>query len=564
MSSTSGPALRDLAGIAREMGIPEGYYHPYGPGRGKIDPRFLNDIPPASRKGRARYVLVSGMTPTPAGEGKTTTSVGLAMAFSRLGLRSVVTVRQPSMGPVFGIKGGGAGGGCSTIEPSTVLNLHLTGDIHAVAAAHNLLAAAIDNSLYHGNPLGIDPLSVTWSRVLDINDRALRHVVVGLGGPGSGVPRESRFEIAVASEIMAILALARSWEDLSRRISAITFGRNRSGTPLLTSDLKVDGAMAAILKEALWPNLMQTREGTPAVIHGSPFANIAHGNSSVIGDQVALEVADVVVTEAGFGSDLGGEKFFDIKCRVLGRGPDAAVLVVTTRGLRMHGGVGKVRSGRALPPEIFVSDPEAVRKGLPNMERHIGILKTFGVPVVVAINSLSGDSPEEVRLIRDAALRSGAFGATVATHFEKGGEGATDLARSVLDAANSSSGTYAPLYSLDAASEEKVMAIATRIYGAASVSWSEGARQELERISGSPASRFPVCIAKTWASLSHDPALLGAPEGYVFPIREVRVLSGAGFVLAIAGETQTMPGLPSDPAFSRVKLLSDGTIMGIL
>jgi len=564
LSQAAVHTCRDLSDIAREMGLPEGVYHPYGPGRGKIDPRFLNEEIRSSGGKKSRYVLVSGMTPTPAGEGKTTTSIGLSMGFGRLGLRSVVTLRQPSMGPVFGIKGGGAGGGRSTIEPSTVLNLHLTGDIHAVAAAHNLLAAAIDNSLHHGNPLDIDPLSITWSRVLDVNDRSLRHVVIGLGGPGNGVPRESRFEIAVSSEIMAILALSFSWEDLSRRISAISFGRTRSGTLLLASDLKVDGAMAAILREAFWPNLMQTREGTPAIIHGSPFANIAHGNSSVVGDQVALETADIVVTEAGFGSDLGGEKFFDIKCRVLGRGPDTAVLVVTTRGLRMHGGVGEIRSGRALPPELFVANPEAVRKGLPNMERHIGILKTFGVPVVVAINSLSGDSPLEHELIREGAMRAGAFGAIVSTHFEEGGEGARDLARCVLDAADTGPFAYRPLYDLEDSPEKKIDTIATRIYGAEKVSWSENAISEMGRIDGTPSARFPVCIAKTWASLSHDPRLIGAPSGFVFPIREVRVMAGAGFILAIAGDTQTMPGLPSDPAFSRISLSPDGVIAGII
>lgn len=564
MSSPPGPVLRDLSGIAREMGVPDGFYHPFGPGRGKIDPRFLEAAPPVPEHGRARYILVSGMTPTPAGEGKTTTSIGLAMAFGALGLRSVVTLRQPSMGPVFGIKGGGAGGGRSTVEPSTVLNLHLTGDIHAVAAAHNLLSAAIDNSLYHGNPLEIDPFSITWNRVLDVNDRALRKIVVGLGGPGFGVPRESRFEIAVASEIMAILSLARSWDDLSRRISAISFGRNRRGEPLLTRDLKVDGAMAALLREAFWPNLMQTCEGTPAVIHGSPFANIAHGNSSVIGDQVALETADVVVTEAGFGSDLGGEKFFDIKCRVLGRGPDAAVLVVTMRGLRMHGGVGPVRSGRALPRELYQANPEAVGKGVANMERHIAILRSFGVPVVVAINALPGDSPEETELVREAALRSGASGAVVSTHFAEGSAGALALAEEVLRVAESGSASYLPCYRLEDSPEEKVTRIATGIYGARSVEWSPSAEKELGRIAGTPAALYPVCIAKTWASLSHDPALLGAPSGYLFPVRELRVLSGAGFLLAISGETQTMPGLPGDPAFSRVGFSRDGVITGII
>ncbi len=554
------PSLRDLTDIARDLGIPPSHYHPYGPGRGKIDPRFLGTNPGK----KARYILVSGMTPTPAGEGKTTTSIGLSMGLEKLGLRSVVTLRQPSMGPVFGIKGGGAGGGRSTIEPSTVLNLHLTGDIHAVAAAHNLLAAAIDNSLYHGNPLEIDPLSVTWSRVVDINDRSLRRIVVGLGGPGFGIPRESRFEIAVSSEIMAILALSRSWEELSVRLSSITFGRSRDGRLLRASDLGVDGAMAALLREALWPNLMQTQEGTPAIIHGSPFANIAHGNSSVLGDLVALETADAVVTEAGFGSDLGGEKFFDIKCRISGRGPDVAVLVVTTRGLRMHGGVGQVRSGRALPPELYVANPAAVRAGIPNMERHVAILRGFGVPVVVAINRLDGDSPEEHAAIASAARKAGAADAVVSTHFAEGGKGAESLARAVLDAAESGQSSWKPLYELSDSPEKKIEMVATRIYGAGSLSWSDSARSELDRISGTPAAEFPVCIAKTWASLSHDPSKLGAPSGFVFPVREIRILSGAGFLLAIAGETQTMPGLPRDPAYSRVSLSPDGTITGIV
>ncbi|MGC8500756.1 MAG: formate--tetrahydrofolate ligase [Leptospirillia bacterium] len=553
-------SLRDLSGIAREMGVPDGAFHPYGPGRGKIDPRFVGE----EGKKKARYILVSGMTPTPAGEGKTTTSIGLAMGLTRLGLRSVVTLRQPSMGPVFGIKGGGAGGGRSTVEPSSVLNLHLTGDIHAVAAAHNLLAAAIDNSLHHGNPLGIDALAVSWGRVVDLNDRALRRVVVGLGGPGFGIPRESRFEIAVASEIMAILALSVSWEDLARRISSVTFGRTREGKPLTAADLRVDGAMTALLREALWPNLMQTCEGTPAIVHGSPFANIAHGNSSVLGDRVALATADCVVTEAGFGSDLGGEKFFDIKCRVLGRGPDVAVLVVTARGLRMHGGVGDVRQGRALPAELARPNLPALVAGLPNMVRHVGILRQFGVPVVVAINSGEGDSDAEIGAIREAAVGAGARDAVVSTHFRDGGEGARGLASAVCEAATGGKAEYRPLYPLEMPLREKVETVATRIYGAGSVVWSDGAKAELARIEKTDAARFPVCIAKTWASLSHDPSLKNAPEGFAFPVRELRVLSGAGFVLAIAGETQTMPGLPSDPAFARIGLTAEGEIAGIL
>ena len=553
----------DLSRVAQDLGIPVESFHPYGPGRGKIDPRFVEKTP----RRPSRYILVSGMTPTPAGEGKTTTSIGLAMGLSHLGKKSVVTLRQPSMGPVFGIKGGGAGGGRSTVEPSSVLNLHLTGDIHAVAAAHNLLAAAIDNSLHHGNPLDIDPLTVSWSRVVDLNDRALRRVVVGLGGPGFGIPREGRFEIAVASEIMAILALSLSWEDLGKRISRVTFGRTRQGKPLTAADLLVDGAMTALLREALWPNLMQTSEGTPAIIHGSPFANIAHGNSSVLGDRVALATADCVVTEAGFGSDLGGEKFFDIKCRVLGRGPDVAVLVVTARGLRMHGGVGEVRQGRALPPELSRPNLPALREGLANMVRHVGILRQFEVPVVVAINSGEGDSEEEVRAIREAALSCGAFDAVVSTHFLEGGAGAKDLAAAVLAASGDPNGEtrpLRPLYPLEMPVDEKIVTIATKIYGAGSVVWSEGAKADLARIAKTEAAAFPVCIAKTWASLSHDPALKNSPSGFAFPIREIRVLSGAGFVLAIAGETQTMPGLPSDPAFARIGLTAEGEIAGIL
>lgn len=555
-----------LDSLAASMGVPQSHYHAFGPGRGKIDPRYLPGPPRLTSAlfSEPLYVLVTGMTPTPLGEGKTTTSIGLSMALNRLGVRTAVSIRQPSMGPVFGIKGGGAGGGLSTIEPSEVLNFHLTGDIHAVGIAHNLMASAIDNEIHHGNRLEIDPLSVNWPRVVDLNDRVLRKVIVGLGGKGNGMPRESRFDITVSSEIMAILALSRSYEDLSERLSSISFGMSRSGTLLKASDLAVEGSLSAILREAFWPNLMETSEGTLAIVHGSPFANIAHGNSSVIGDLAGLNGAECVVTEAGFGADLGGEKFFDIKCQVLGRGPNVAVLVATAKSLRMHGGLADTVAGKPIPEVLDQSDPASVRKGMSNLTRQIRNVLRFGVPVIVAINAHPGDSEEEWQIIRELSVEAGAHDAVVAWHFRDGSLGALDLARKVLEVARSRTGDFQPLYELGDAPEEKIRKVATGMYGAGEVLFSPKARKSLEDVSRFGAERFPVCIAKTWASLSHDPTRKGSPEGYPFPVEEIRYATGARFITAIAGDIQTMPGLPSRPAFRKIRLNEEGRVEGMV
>ncbi|MHB1729961.1 MAG: formate--tetrahydrofolate ligase, partial [Leptospirillum sp.] len=549
-------------------GVPSDRFHRFGPGRAKIDPRYLpspsSEISAGSKNpSSSLYVLVTGMTPTPLGEGKTTTSIGLSMAMNRIGCRTVVTIRQPSMGPVFGIKGGGAGGGKSTIEPMDVLNLHLTGDIHAVSAAHNLLASAIDNDLCHGNATRIDPLSIHYPRVVDLNDRPLRKVVIGLGGRANGIPRETEFSIAVSSEVMAILALSRDYADLSSRLSKITVGSDVDGRPVTARDLGVDGAMSALLREAFWPNLMATCEGTPAIVHGSPFANIAHGNSSVIGDWVALSGAECVVTEAGFGADLGGEKFFDIKVPILGRGPNVAVLVATAKSLRMHGGLADTTAGKPIPEILNSANPESVDRGCANLRRQIENIRRFGVPVVVAINSHPQDSQEEWDIIRRHAIAAGASDAVVCTHFRDGSEGALDLARVVLETARSHNGQVIPLYRQEDPLEEKVRRIVTTMYGGKEVAWSDKAKKSLSLVRSLGGESMAVCIAKTWASLSHDPSLKGDPRGYVFPVTDVRAFTGAGFVTVYAGDVQTMPGLPSIPSFRKIDLSPDGITRGI-
>ncbi len=503
------------------------------------------------------------MTPTPLGEGKTTTSIGLSMALNRLGTRTVVTIRQPSMGPVFGIKGGGAGGGKSTIEPMDVLNLHLTGDIHAVSAAHNLLASAIDNELCHGNAMGIDPMTLNFPRVVDLNDRPLRKVVIGLGGRANGIPRETEFSIAVSSEVMAILALSRDYADLSDRLSRITVGADRDNQPVTAGRLGVDGAMSALLREAFWPNLMTTCEGTPAIVHGSPFANIAHGNSSVIGDWVALSGAQCVVTEAGFGADLGGEKFFDIKSPILGRGPNVAVLVATAKSLRMHGGLADAVAGRPIPPVLDSPHPESVDRGSANLERQIGNIRTFGCPVVVAINAHPSDSPEEWEIMRRHALKAGAAEAVVCTHFADGSEGALGLAKAVLSVAATHDGSVQPLYRPEDPLVVKLDRIVTAMYGAREASLSDRAMKSLAFARPMGVETMPICVAKTWASLSHDPALKGDPRGYVFPVTDARAFTGAGFVTLYAGDVQTMPGLPSIPSFRKISLSPEGTTRGM-
>jgi formyltetrahydrofolate synthetase len=510
-----------------------------------------------------KYVDVTAITPTPLGEGKTTTLVGLAQGLGRLGHRAFACIRQPSMGPTFGIKGGAAGGGYSQVIPMEDFNLHLTGDIHAVSMTHNLLSAAIDNHIHHGNALDINPFSITWPRVMDLNDRALRDVVLGLGGRLNGRPRESGFDISVASEVMAILALTTGLRDLRERLGRIVIGTNGKREPITAEDLKVAGAMTALMKDALKPTLLQTLEHNPVFVHAGPFANIAHGNSSVIADQVALRLGDFVVTESGFGSDIGMEKFMDIKCRNSGLSPDCVVLVATIRALKMHSGLGKVVAGKPLPPELVEENLEALEKGAINLRVHIGNARQFGVPVVVAVNRFHTDTDNEVALIEQIAVDAGAEGAVMTDHWAKGGAGAVDLARAV-EAACQKPKDFRFLYPLDIPIEEKIEAIATRVYGADGVTFLPAARRKLKLYTDLGYDELPICMAKTHLSLSHDAKLKGVPKGWTLPIRDIRAAVGAGFLYPLCGDMMTMPGLPSRPAFEGVDVdLETGQIKGL-
>jgi len=508
-----------------------------------------------------RYVLVTAINPTPLGEGKTTTSIGLAMGLCRLGHRAAVTLRQPSLGPVFGIKGGGTGGGRAQVLPMEDINLHLTGDAHAAAAAHNLLAAFLDNHLYHGNVLNLDPARITWPRVVGVSDRALRQV--RLGGVEEGAGRSGEFVLTEASEVMAILALAVDRQDLRRRLGRILVGFTKEGKPVTAEDLNCAGAMAVLLREALCPNLVQTLEGTPAFVHTGPFGNIAHGNCSILSDAIALRCADVVVTEAGFGSDLGAEKFFHIKCRTSGLRPGAAVIVATLRALKLHGGGGVVKAGTPLPSGLTGPNRAALEKGVANLQQHIANVKAFGIPAVVAINAFSGDPHGELQYVKDWAVSAGAVGAAVSTHWADGGKGAEELAREVL-AACERPAAYAPLYADEAPIKQKIETVATRIYGAAGVRYEAQAEAQIEQATRLGFGRFPVCMAKTPLSLSHDPALKGRPSGFILPIKELRILAGAGFLTAVCSGIQLMPGLPNKPAGERMDLdQGTGEIAGL-
>ena len=539
--------LRPIEEIAAKAGIPADCLEPYG--------RFKAKVAMAPKDGpEGALVLVTGINPTPAGEGKTTTTIGLGDALAALGRRTLICLREPSLGPCFGVKGGATGGGRAQVVPMEDINLHFTGDFHAVTTANNLLAALLDNHLHWGNALGIDPRRVSWRRALDMNDRALRDVVLGLGGPGNGVPRHDGFDITVASEVMAILCLATDLADLQQRLARIVVARRRDGSAVTARDLKADGAMAALLRDALKPNLVQTMEGTPAFVHGGPFANIAHGCNSLAATRLALSLAEVVVTEAGFGADLGGEKFCDIKCRIGGLSPAAAVVVATVRALKMHGGVAKADLGR--------EDLPALRRGLANLRRHVENMGRFGVPVVVALNRFTGDSAAELDLVRDAAAAWGVE-AVLCTHWAEGAAGALPLAERVLALVGSGGARFAPLYPEAMPLADKIRAIATGIYRAADVAFAAGVEKRLAQIEAEGFGRLPVCIAKTQYSFSADPALLGAPEGHVLPVREVRLSAGAGFVVAICGDVMTMPGLPRVPAAEAIRLDAEGRIEGL-
>jgi formate--tetrahydrofolate ligase len=553
-----GAALKPLMDIAAEMGIGSHLLEPYGDEVMKIKLAAIEEL---ADRPKAKYVVVSAITPTPLGEGKTTTTVGLGQGFRQIGKRATIAIRQPSMGPTFGIKGGAAGGGYSQVVPMEVLNLHLTGDMHAVTAAHNMLAAMIDNHLYQGNDLGIDLHNITWRRVLDVNDRALRNIVIGLGGRGDGVTRQTGFDITAASEVMATLALTRSLADLRERLGRIVIGYTAAGVPVTAEQLSAAGSMAVMLRDAIKPNLLQTLENTPVLVHTGPFGNIATGNSSVVADLIGIHAGEYLITEAGFGADMGAERFFNIKCRASGLTPDAAVVVATVRALKAHSGKYKIVAGRPLPEDILRENPEDVAVGAANLRKQIANMRLHGVSPVVAINVFPGDYPSELAAIAEIAAEEGAR-AAVSRHFAEGGRGAAELAEAVAEAADEPS-DFRFLYPDDVSLREKIAAVATGVYGADGVEYSAQAASQIDTYERAGFGSLPVCIAKTHLSISSNPALKGAPTGWVLPVREVRASVGAGFVYPICGEMRTMPGLGSSPAATRIDLDEDGQIVGL-
>ncbi|MBI1376489.1 MAG: formate--tetrahydrofolate ligase [Frankiales bacterium] len=545
-----GARLEPVSRIAERLGIPEDAVDPYGRFKAKLDLAYLDSLPD---RDVSRLVLVTAISPTPAGEGKTTATVGLGDALRRTGRDAMICLREPSLGPVFGMKGGAAGGGYAQVVPMEDINLHFTGDFNAIGLANNLLAALVDNHVHHGNELEIDVRRITWKRVVDLNDRALRRIAVGLGGPANGYPREDGFDITVASEVMAIFCLASSLEDLKRRLGNIVVGYTRERKPVTARDLRADGAMAVLLKDAFRPNLVQTLEGTPALVHGGPFANIAHGCNSVVATRAALKLADYVVTEAGFGSDLGAEKFVDIMCRASGLRPTAAVLVATVRALKLHGGVALADLGR--------EDVDAVRRGFANLERHLRtVTEVYGLRCVVAVNRFGTDTDAELDLVRRLVQEQGST-AVVASHFSDGGAGAVDLADAVVAACEDPT-PMTLVYPDEATLWEKVETVARRVYGAAGVTASAAVRARVDELQDSGFGGLPVCVAKTQYSFSTDPTLRGAPSGHTVDVREVRLAAGAEFVVLVCGDMLTMPGLPSTPASTRIDLV-DGRVVGL-
>ncbi|MGN0426369.1 MAG: formate--tetrahydrofolate ligase [Agathobacter sp.] len=543
--------LLPIKEIAASMGIEEDDLELYGKYKAKLSDDFVKKI---ENNPNGKLILVTAINPTPAGEGKTTTSVGLGQAFGKLGKNAVIALREPSLGPCFGVKGGAAGGGYAQVVPMEDLNLHFTGDFHAITSANNLLAALLDNHIQQGNELGIDPRQIVWKRCLDMNDRVLRNIVVGLGNKMDGMVREDHFVITVASEIMAILCLADDMEDLKRRLGKIIVAYSFDGKPVTAADLKAVGAMAALLKDALKPNLIQTLEHTPAIVHGGPFANIAHGCNSVRATKIALKAADYVITEAGFGADLGAEKFFDIKCRKAGLTPDAVVLVATIRALKYNGGVPKA--------ELSNENLEALKKGIVNLEKHIENLQKYGVPVVVTLNSFVSDTKAETDFVENFCKERGCEFA-LSQVWEKGGEGGVALAKKVLETLETKESHFAPIYADELSLKEKIETVAKEIYGAADVTYSPAAEKELKRITDLGMGNFPVCMAKTQYSLSDDPSKLGRPENFTLNVREVYVSAGAEFVVAINGSIMTMPGLPKQPAANNIDVDDNGVITGL-
>ncbi len=537
--------------IASKLGIPESALIPYGRTKAKIDPQHIASL---QDKADGKLILVTAITPTPAGEGKTTTSVGLTDGLNRIGKDALVCLREPSLGPCFGMKGGAAGGGYAQVVPMEDINLHFTGDFHAIGAAHNLLSALLDNHIHWGNSLEIDARRIVWKRVADMNDRALRNINCGLGGPGNGFPRQDGYDITVASEIMAIFCLATDLDDLKNRLDKIVVAYTREHKPVHASDILGTGAMAVLLKDALAPNLVQTLENNPAIIHGGPFANIAHGCNSVIATKASLKLADYVVTEAGFGADLGAEKFFDIKCRAANLSPDVSVIVATTRALKMHGGVAK--------NDLDREDLDALRDGCCNLVRHIENVKSFGVPVVVGINRFTSDTDAEIAVIKEIAAANGVK-AMECTHWADGGAGTEELAREVASLADGGSASFAPLYPDEMPIWDKIKTVATRLYRADDIIADQKIRDQIRKFEEDGYGHFPVCIAKTQYSFSTDPNLKGAPTDHVVAIREVRLSAGAGFIVVVCGDIMTMPGLPRVPAANSIAMDENGEVTGL-
>ena len=552
-------AMKPILEIAEAVGIGEDDLDLYGKWKAKV---HLDVLARLKDRPDGKYIDVTAITPTPLGEGKTVTTIGVSQALGVVGKKVMTCIRQPSLGPVFGIKGGAAGGGYSQVVPMEDFNLHLTGDVHAVSIANNLLAAMVDAHLKHGNQLGIDPRTISWRRVIDLNDKwGVYNVVAGLGGENR-VPRETGFDITVASEVMAILALASDLQDLRQRLGRIIIGQTYAGEPVTAEQLKAAGAMCVLLKEALMPNLMQTLENTPVFVHAGPFANIAHGNSSIIADRIALKLADYVVTESGFGADCGMEKFFNIKCRVSGLKPDCVVIVATVRALKMHGGVGNIRPGKPLPPELVQENLPALEKGCENLAKHVQNARLFGVPVVVAVNRFTEDTAAEIELIRKKAVEAGAEGAYLSDVWAHGGEGGRELAEAVAAACEKKS-AFKLLYPDDMPIKEKIEKIATTIYGADGVDFDPVAERKIEAYTKWGLGKLPICMAKTHLSLSHDSNLKGRPTGFRVPVRDIRPSAGAGFLFPLLGTFTTMPGLPSKPAAIHVDIDKDGKVVGL-
>ena len=543
--------MQKITDVAAKLGISEDDIELYGKYKAKLSYDLIRRV---KDKKDGKLILVTAITPTPAGEGKSTTTVGLAQGLAKLGKKVIVALREPSLGPCMGIKGGAAGGGYSQVVPMEDINLHFTGDFHAITSAHMLLAAMLDNHIQQGNALNIDPRRIAWKRVVDMNDRELRNIVVGLGGKAHGVPRQDGFDITVASEVMAILCLASSLHDLKERLAKIIVAYDYNGNPVTAGQIKAQGAMAALLKDAVKPNLVQTLENVPAIIHGGPFANIAHGCNSVMATQTGLKLADYTITEAGFGADLGAEKFFDIKCRYAGLKPDATVIVATVRALKMHGGVPKT--------ELKTPNVEAVKKGLVNLEKHIENVKKFGVPCVVAINIFAQDTAEELEAVREHCAKHG-VNVALSDVFAKGGEGGIDLAKEVIALADSGESKFAPIYPLEMSLKGKIETIAKEIYGADGVNYTKEADKALKEFEELGYGNLPICMAKTQYSFSDDPALLGRPSGFKITIRNCRIAAGAGFIVVLTGDVMTMPGLPKVPAAEKIDVSDDGVISGL-